>query len=1312
MSTAPDNPPTASPSSAPAAPQPAPAPRKPKRLRRWVRRLTLLTTVTVLLLALGLFLVTRPFLLTPILTRQLDGYFDTTLQLDRAHLALDGTLTLTGIAVDTPGNDPTFTRLYEADRIIVNLDLGRLVSGQHPIVAVRPVNPRFYITEDLRSGVFNYEKCSLPEAEEGVEPKPLPALPAIYLSNAQIVLRAIDDTGVKRLETVYVEGELSANTADPNAYGFALRELPSPEDPTPATTVFGQFHTRQLTGNLSVRNFRFNPSQRFLLPAAARGWFDRTAPAGRVPVADITVAPDEEGQIAVQSAAFQTANLTANLAAPGAPSPFQVGGVNGTTRFVNNRIEVADLQASILGLDLTANGTVPLEFDGPGDLVVDLEPFELNWLMRTQLRILHPLVNQLFNELRPAGRFAGQARITRAAQGQPLKVGARLDLLDSSIRHHEFPFPVLNAKGSLRVDDNMVYLDRLVGQSPTGSPITVDGYTDIRRGGPVQISITARNVDKDTHLERAIEPRVRKLVDSLFSVSQYERLLREGVIRHPPIETSAAAFLPARPPLESTSTEPALIGPATHDAYPPAPPNPNAPVFTLGGRADTDIEVFRNRDTQKISTRITISATPGGPGIGFLDERWPYPITARSGRVVIAPGEVRIENIDVVSPTGGTGTIAGRVDINPAPDHDLIDVRLTPLDLPLDPIFYASIPEDQRGWVSDLNIAGRIQGDAEIFTRDAGDTGFRVFARLDNVTAAPHQGRFPIRNVRSRFALTGQRFDLREFTGTHDNARIDINGHAVWAQDPAQLPPGVEPERTRTTWDFTVRGEDVPVSDALLDLIPADLDAHREVANLVDTYNPEGVFSTTIRWVQPDPTPTADWDDSFGSALEDAPPPSVELRPRALSFDYGGDRLTLTDMAGKAIVEPHAVELLELQGNHPHGTLKLHGTLALQPTYTTRITLNGHATRVGAFERAVLPSAVTQLIEEAGLQGAYRLRSCRITASPPATPGPLDEDGDPKRDLSVVAQLAFNDASGDIGIELSHLQAELSFTLDQPADAEFPRITGSFLSPSFRASDRLVERLTANFHTDPDPQQPRLIIPEIRGSLATGLLVGSAALDLEDADNPTDQPGYTVKLYINEADAEPIFTPDVPDRVSQSEIPPLEPYTFTSPPPPDRGLVDGLVSVSLTLVGRFDDPQSKTGRGRLTVREATLYDSPFALAVLQAINLQLPFFAQPFDTADASFLVDGDTVWVNNATLASPSLAIVGVGTMALPGLNLDLQMFMQDPENTQTLTPQFITSIRNQLFGIRVRGTLDDPQASVTPLPNFGSPLPTLPPP
>ncbi|MEM1211270.1 MAG: hypothetical protein AAGI68_03130 [Planctomycetota bacterium] len=1253
-----------------------------------MRRLALAAIAATLLLALGLVLVTRPFVLTPLLRHQLDGYFDTTLTLDHAQLALDGTLTLTGIAVDTPGDDPTFTRLYEADRIVVNLDLRRVFAGQHPIVAVRPVNPRVYITEDLNRGVFNYEMCRLPEADEDAEPKPLPPLPAIYLDKAQVVLRAIDDAGVKRLETVYLEGELSANTADPNAYGFALRELPDPDDPTPATAVFGQFHTQQLTGNLSVRNFRFDPSQRFLLPAAARDWFDRTAPAGRVPLADITVAPDQDGQIAVQSAAFQTANLTATLLAPGAPGPFLIGGVNGSTRFVNNQIQVTNLQANMLGLKLTANGTIPLDVDGPGDLVVDAEPFQLSWLLRTRLRILHPLVHELFDDLRPTGRFAGQARISRTAQGQPLRIGARLDLLDAAIRHHEFPYPVLNARGTVRVEDNMVYLDNLTGSSPAGSPIILNGFTDIRPGGPVQINIAARNVDKDAHLDRALNPRVRKLVDSFFSIAEYDRLLAEGVLRHPPIDTTAGYYLPAPPASDDKSRERGGVGPEPR----PLPPNPNAPIFTLGGRADTDIEVFRNSDTQKISTRITIASTPGGPGIGLLDERWPYPITARSGTLVIAPGEVLLQDVDVVSPTGGTGQIVGRIDLYPAPDHDQIDVRLAPLDLPLDSIFYAAIPAGQRGWVSDLNIRGRIQGDAEIFTRDAGDTDFRVFARLDQATAAPHEGRFPLEDVHSRFVLTGQRFELRTFTGSRDDARIAIAGQADWLND-------------RTTWDFTLDGESVPVTRDLIDLIPPDLDARQDIHDLLDTYHPEGQFDTTIRWAQPDPQPTEDVDALFDAS----PPPTVELRPSTLTFDYGGDRLTLTDITGKAVVEPHAVELLDLQGNHPHGTIKLHGTYALEPTHNTRVTITGHADRIDAFERAVLPPAVTDLIDDALLQGAYRIRSARITATPSPATDMLDEDGKPVRDIEVVTNLALNGASLDLGSEISHLQAELELTVNQAADARFPTITGSALVPSLRASDRLVERLTARFMTRDDPEHPRLLIPDIRGVLANGSVVGSAALDLDSED---EQAGYSLKLAINDAAAEPVFTPNPPDPPANPAPPPLQPYALVIPTPVERDLANGLVSASLILVGKFDNPLAKTGRGQLNVRDATIYDSPVALAVLQAINLRLPFFAQPFDRADAKFLIEGETVWISRAALESPSLAIVGLGKMSLPELDLDLEMAVATPEDARNITPQLITAIRNQLFGIRVRGTLDDPKATVAPLPNFSKPLPKLPPP
>jgi hypothetical protein len=149
----------------------------------------------------------------------------------------------------------------------------------------------------------------------------------------------------------------------------------------------------------------------------------------------------------------------------------------------------------------------------------------------------------------------------------------------------------------------------------------------------------------------------------------------------------------------------------------------------------------------------------------------------------------------------------------------------------------------------------------------------------------------------------------------------------------------------------------------------------------------------------------------------------------------------------------------------------------------------------------------------------------------------------------------------------------------------------------------------------------------------------------------------------------------------------------------DRDLSSGLMSASLSIESPLDDITQRRGRGAMTIRDAQLYNRPISTALLRASNFSLPS-GQPLNTANARYLIDGNTVRFDELVFGGPNLTIAGGGTMSLPGTELNLLMVSRN-DAAPRLGPvsDLINLFKDELIAFRVTGTLEDPRTGVTSL-------------
>lgn len=135
-----------------------------------------------------------------------------------------------------------------------------------------------------------------------------------------------------------------------------------------------------------------------------------------------------------------------------------------------------------------------------------------------------------------------------------------------------------------------------------------------------------------------------------------------------------------------------------------------------------------------------------------------------------------------------------------------------------------------------------------------------------------------------------------------------------------------------------------------------------------------------------------------------------------------------------------------------------------------------------------------------------------------------------------------------------------------------------------------------------------------------------------------------------------------------------------------RGWIDASISIS----GEAGRPATRLGGGSVRVSGGDVIRLPLVLPLLEMSNLALPAQSS-LDYADASFRIAGQQVELQRAAILSDAIGLVGYGVVDLPRRELDLKFNTLAATRIPLWTDVWET-VRNEIVGTAVRGTIDDP--------------------
>ncbi len=1164
--------------------------------------------------------------------------------------------------------------LFTADQVLIEHNIWALATGGLEVRSVSLIRPTFFPTEDVDHGKFTFQYLkprSMPKKKEKTRSIDLPD---IRLSQALVVFGEIIDGRYRALQTTQLDGDLTRQPKETGAYSFALRQVRD-ERPFLLSGDFDLYH-ETMTARMQLGALTPDDPRIDMLPRQIRTLFQTIKPTGNFPV--IQFGYDKQRQF---NARVEIADGGVNI--PWGETNLFIEQTRGSVIIEQNNRLTLDLNGHARGVnygaDYRINGTVDgFEEDAAFELTARLQgaiPRKLD-----DLHLFPAAVRSIIERVSPQGGFDVSIHVERDGISGEILTHGKARVIDGAVNYNLFAYPMQNLNGEVAFDNERIEIGPITGRGPRDdrgrqASVTISGH--VVGGGRwpgVHVSVTAEDAPIDHHLRTALDPKdERQIYDMFLSDAQLQRSLdeetgylqssrqklerqveidllkvrREGLAIASPRDDAGIARIDAQITRLTSLSE--------------------RPVFDLGGlaRAQVDIRTIPGQRGQQ----LTIKAQ--SPGMNIAYENWPYPLTVTGGELQINIPAINGEVVRVVG--HARGLTGGQVEVNGVmrPPRErrgplVPDIRLTAANLPIDRPLLASIPPDDAKIVGQLAIEGKIDVNGHIFNDDQQKIDFKIDVALDDGKATPNRGRYPLTDVDARLTIHKRGVDIQRINARHGESELAVVG---------------TPSPDGRSASLAFHGKKMTFSESLLDLIPGEEAAVKQIRHLLDDHQPEGTFDFTL-----DDLRRVDGKTHYRFAL----------KPDELSILLNKQRIDMKKMTGHVLVTPGQVRFNTLRGDFGTGLFRLDGTIdtGVAPAYALEFDIA--ADSYCKVTRSLLPKGASDAIDSLKLEGGYRIRDAKLAIDPAAGDSPA---------MRFDATVHLDDAKAVVGVPLTRMTGEVKIAVSERKPGDMPSLELSLNRIRLRAADRWIDPLSVRITSGDKPGM--YDITRLRGEIYGGIVTGKGALFRQ---NDTDH--YKMEIALQEVRLDPFIDPNNPIHQPTAVSPPSDIRLIGEAPaegsprdstPPRTEPINreraGLLSASLAIEGAANDAQSKRGRGDLRIRDAEIYKTQLGISLLQLLNLSAPA-SKSFDKVQATYLIDGDVVHLDRISFEAPTLTISGSGKMKYSTLGLDLNMTSANPRGIE-LGPitDVLKLLKDELVSIKVTGTLTQPKASVQSL-------------
>jgi len=334
----------------------------------------------------------------------------------------------------------------------------------------------------------------------------------------------------------------------------------------------------------------------------------------------------------------------------------------------------------------------------------------------------------------------------------------------------------------------------------------------------------------------------------------------------------------------------------------------------------------------------------------------------------------------------------------------------------------------------------------------------------------------------------------------------------------------------------------------------------------------------------------------------------VLITPRKLAATPAAVPYRLDELSGTVRLLPDHVELKDITAKHGDAKVRFAATGWVGASQTWDFTLSGDSIAVDDDLRKALPPSLSGLLKSMDMKGKMGFEFSKLhiaTQPPPQQPSRegaiASAEGNPKPasvdraapDVDFECALRTESASLDVGVPLNDVKGAVILA-GSSRNGKLSGLSGDFKIDTLTLAGRPITDFRAKLYKPPTDDQ--LTIGRIEATLARGGMAGQIDYAFPDTGPSRDAVNLTLR---NSA---------VRELAAETE--------------PE---IQGQLSASLALEGVYDQPNSRRGRGDVTVVGQKMYRIPLVLGLLQITNLSLPI-TSPFTQASARYSMDGRKV--------------------------------------------------------------------------------------
>ncbi|QDU34626.1 hypothetical protein KS4_26970 [Poriferisphaera corsica] len=1179
----------------------------------WKQKFLWGVLLCMVVLGSALFYLTRPERLGRICTLFLEQATGARATIREASITQDLRIELSDVDIRVPGREDAVGRLMSVEEVEIDPSIWSILTGSFQAEAVRLVQPTVYVTEDLDSGLMNFQILADNQDQGEGQQRELPtSIPVLSIRDAKVVLGVYEGGEYVVNEEMEIEGRINRKRGYEDGYYFVLREMAGPE--TKAPKFEGEFNLEKQTFLVNLSGFEFQHRQLMYLPMDVRNWWERLGLRGDVPTMKIGYEPIK--------GVFADVELTdGEVKIPFEEFPAKLSQVDLRMQIENDRVHISRLTGELQAGEMThvrysiTGDMYGLEASAPFELRLNTDKFEVaddpEFIFG-----MPPEVQKQYSLFTPRGLFRASARISRKEAGGDIAYRGTVDLLDVRGEYKKFKFPLEKASGEVLFERNLITLQNVRGKGLDGGDVLINGT--IKNPGPAAESQMKVHVDQMPINQRifdAMKEKHRKMVGQFVFMPAADKLAKDGLIRLSADETG------------------------------------DAPVFKPGGKVDMDIDIYRpgvKGAKPQIRTDIAMR------GSRVLFKHWPYPVIALGGHVIVDDTGTLLKDLKFAGLSGGEIEVDGRITKKPENKAD-VDVRITKFNVPSDAYLVSSVPESKNEWLKRMRVGGMLHGEGLVKFELPAKPAFTFKLGFKGMELNPLDSGYLIKDMSGQADLTQQGIVFRDIKGTHEGGEVEVNGEVDWSEKPAKMA-------------FDIEARDLVIERAVLSVLPPEADEAKEgLGELFDTFEFGGRADLNVA--------VSNKNELKKLAVD------VSLKPYELSFDYNKHRFELTDMSGVIRAEEKRAIFDKLGGKFKNGEFEVSGIREYGEYENEVIDFKIKSAAIDLTTRALLPENIVEMIDDYSINGSYEVEDGRLIVRDENTDRPKYEIESTIKMTGGMAKLGMpiTGYEGDVKVKVIGYRGQTYPWVDLQLDAE-----------RFFVMDRLVQPFEMQMTSGEATNQ--LIMRKLRGDIYGGTIVGDGEILLGDEGD------YRFDVKVHDANVDAVLTP----KEFNSQIIAHDEGADNGIYLPMPEFKEGTLSASLLIEQNFGDVSSRCGRGMLQVRDAKLYNQPLGLALLQAASFTLPT-AQSFDSANARYVVDGDTVYVDSLAITSAGFEMRGSGEIGLPEMNLDLTMYTKNP-NAIDIGPlgSIIDMVKNEFIAVQVGGTMSDPQAMIAPFTGF----------